>query len=1461
VTWITVHFAAGMVASLVIGAVLAVVRRRWLLYFPLIMTACGVFAVAPVAVAWLRGGALDSPLLNAFFLYPILRRQAWLRTPEAAHAAFQIVVILYSLVTCAFVAYIRRGMWRVPYVMDALELLRERAGRQRLLPALAVLVPLLLLGGMAAWVVRQQRPAESRDAAAVADATSGWAQMVHRRMGVGHAESLGLIQAAPWNDGQWLTGEVIRTPRRWDEFAAATLAEHAQRAGLDFLVLALPASASDLERAVAFEIARELRMDLEELTLLHGVYWSAPAPDAGSDQPRAVLVLPLDATEPFEGTASEPSVDFPADLMRLAVAGQRAADMWPAAFVQPGIAEDVYAASGAREVCVGLMGLASADHAVSESPWDSMLSRGGRLWGGFATADVPSADAAPDEAARPRLHVSCPGRGPADVVAGLRAGRWWTEQGGIARELELEVSAPHLPRPALMGETLIAPPDAEIAVMLRLDVSPEDASGKALDAVDSVELVANAQGRPQVMETFRGVRGRRYLRHAFRAPPDANGGLGVYIRARGRQQGPGGVRWIVTNPVRLLVRDLPPPPPRQEPTLVAQARPAQKGRPSAKRPKTAAELERERRQGLSVIGLPSDVPVLAIETFRKEPGDAWSGRWSEYAERRGPAIADRDLQIRFQQRTQAAEDARLLFRCHTIDCLHLELRLHTSLSREPYRLTRAVPDRTWTELDLSLAEDFFAPEGAPERIAAPAEIQAIEWRAVPLSGSARFHVTDFVLYRPTLSRRRDVFRKRLEELALDVRKLFQDPSANKRWHRRLEAITAHVDQLRKKTAPLAKLPEEGDMALYERQLDELAGRAERLRLERLMSRAFLQHPPQFVVGLESPARRVSVAQPAYAFQGRVVPQVDLHAGAGDAESIQLVVIPLWDRLEDVRITCSPFAPAGNPDAARPPFVLPSSAVDVHLVQEVETPRRPDIPANRTGRVPDELVPYAPFSASPGELQAVLITVHTPRDLPPGTYRGTVAIQPQGVEPTEVNLLLNRWDFDLGTAQFPVLAPVEEQDEQAARRSLHEQLLRHRVAPFLDRATQQTDEAHLEDVRFCTERGLPLAVLLQARGPIPTARSPALARAGRLAAKLWQETGRPMGAALVPFDVPQGTRSRAVTALNAIAERFPRLVLLLTGQGDPPLRLRADYWARPIVSAGQYPPHTEEVEVRRARTAQREAWQIRTDDPDYPLANATLVNRLVDTRLLPWFAWRYGVRALLLPAANRAEARATGDGSLVYPDESDGWNGSLRLVALRDGVEDYEMLLALWNRARQLRERQPDEAFALLASVETLEKNIARKIGRLRNPRGDIPGLDAARMRLGRTLERLNATWWDAVDREVAGDLPAPPFDLEATGGNGQVTLTWTRSPSSGVTAYHVYRSTVEDRGYSRVNTAPVRAARFTDHDVKNGRSYYYFVRSARDPRFQGPRSRRVNAVPSPRRKEAPAPAETDSPGE
>jgi hypothetical protein len=100
----------------------------------------------------------------------------------------------------------------------------------------------------------------------------------------------------------------------------------------------------------------------------------------------------------------------------------------------------------------------------------------------------------------------------------------------------------------------------------------------------------------------------------------------------------------------------------------------------------------------------------------------------------------------------------------------------------------------------------------------------------------------------------------------------------------------------------------------------------------------------------------------------------------------------------------------------------------------------------------------------------------------------------------------------------------------------------------------------------------------------------------------------------------------------------------------------------------------------------------------------------------------------------------------------------------------------------------------------------------------------------------------AADRFTITSNPAPPAPtgLMATGGNGQVMLTWTAA--TGATSYKVYRGTAAGGESATALAAGVTTPAFTDNGVTNGTTYFYEVTAVNAAGESG-KSKEVSATP------------------
>ncbi|MBN1422274.1 MAG: alkaline phosphatase [Planctomycetes bacterium] len=102
---------------------------------------------------------------------------------------------------------------------------------------------------------------------------------------------------------------------------------------------------------------------------------------------------------------------------------------------------------------------------------------------------------------------------------------------------------------------------------------------------------------------------------------------------------------------------------------------------------------------------------------------------------------------------------------------------------------------------------------------------------------------------------------------------------------------------------------------------------------------------------------------------------------------------------------------------------------------------------------------------------------------------------------------------------------------------------------------------------------------------------------------------------------------------------------------------------------------------------------------------------------------------------------------------------------------------------------------------------------------------------------VSATPYDTVP-------PAAPTGLEATAGDGQVSLEWADNGEGDLVAgYNVYRSTTSGSGYAQINGSLVTESDYTDDTVENGTTYYYVVTAVDAGDLESGYSAEVSATP------------------
>ncbi|WP_328991169.1 DUF4091 domain-containing protein [Kribbella sp. NBC_01245] len=467
-----------------------------------------------------------------------------------------------------------------------------------------------------------------------------------------------------------------------------------------------------------------------------------------------------------------------------------------------------------------------------------------------------------------------------------------------------------------------------------------------------------------------------------------------------------------------------------------------------------------------------------------------------------------------------------------------------------------------------------------------------------------------------------------------------------------------------------------------------------------------------------------------AFPGTPGTRISLKAARNEEESGQLI-LRTTSGTADVRLTTSDLAgPAGTIPAAQ-----------VELFRQHYSEIKPGQSSYGSGFFPDALVPLLPsttIQAVADRNTGVWITVRIPKGQPAGLYSGTITIS-GGTTVVTVPLDLEVWNFELpDEPSTDTAAAIWYQQVSWAHdaqwgttryddllKKYYEFQLRHRLAsddfpvraqhgpgPYKPGPGPEPEpdvwlshaETYLRDPR-----------LRKFRIPLYTSGgndSGFTVDTGRLRAVV--DGLRSLGGGLIDrgyfyyADEPMNDTAyenvrKLFTTVDTVAPDIPH-VLTLT---DPPPQKLLDFvraWC--FVITAPKPELPGIVEALKARGDL--VWWYAAYGHQWPLPGVFTADSAVGHRLLPWIQHHLGIEGFLYWSTTvfgkydfkpdghyqwsdrwtepNALNEYPGDGYLMYPGKQvgiDGPVGTVRLQALRDGMEDLEYLALYERRATEL----------------------------------------------------------------------------------------------------------------------------------------------------------------------------------
>lgn len=449
---------------------------------------------------------------------------------------------------------------------------------------------------------------------------------------------------------------------------------------------------------------------------------------------------------------------------------------------------------------------------------------------------------------------------------------------------------------------------------------------------------------------------------------------------------------------------------------------------------------------------------------------------------------------------------------------------------------------------------------------------------------------------------------------------------------------------------------------------------------------------------------VKIAPDDYAPEGKADPAIKLYGARNERVSFQIVVKPISASGElklDIQslVHESGKAKIGNEQI--------KSYLQKYIQTEIMSTMESEI-----GRYPDPLVECKSFTINSQENHPLWFTVYIPEGMPAGTYNGTWSILSDNKQITEVEILLNVWDFSLPVTSnlrthFSIWDQYITSRHNISRedpkfdnllRKYRENMLEHRLSFGSLGMPEVIDtngpiynfEKYDRELEYYLERGLNAFSI---GGSYPLAHVESKSEKKKqintlkpICDHLEQRGLLDMSYNYI-WDEPLKTSYPAIAKAAEIRkETHPDLKTLLTVDINEELRDSIDIWT-PIVCA------FNEKEARAEQEKGKEVWWYVCCGPKQPWPNFFIDTPAITHRLLFWMTYKYNLDGMLYWSTTywgkdvwkEAESwpGANGEGSLMYWDE-DGPVNSLRLEVIRDGVQDYDYFRILEQKLDQLK---------------------------------------------------------------------------------------------------------------------------------------------------------------------------------
>jgi hypothetical protein len=392
--------------------------------------------------------------------------------------------------------------------------------------------------------------------------------------------------------------------------------------------------------------------------------------------------------------------------------------------------------------------------------------------------------------------------------------------------------------------------------------------------------------------------------------------------------------------------------------------------------------------------------------------------------------------------------------------------------------------------------------------------------------------------------------------------------------------------------------------------------------------------------------------------------------------------------------------------------IPAEDIALYNVDYVPV-RIPSCYEGPTGEWPDPLPAFAPFSAPGGASTPVWVTVRADADLPAGLYRGLIEVFAAGMEPAELWLEAEVFDFTLPAtphlktdfgfwlenAAEGAKARGGASSKERLARAWRENALEHRVTlrdlagfPRESGAYEAALETYQPRMKALLEKGV--STLAVPPALLDTPELLVMANAFALRNRITDRAFTQLADA-----PPEPAWPRVMETLQRWKDTAPDIPVMITTLGlSPFLPEPADIWC--VHSQMMDTPAHTQLLGRVEKDG--EVWWYVNHMPPRPYANFFLDFAAMEHRVLFWQAFLAGIRGLHYWGVNYSEpgqdpwqnpcdiTPVNGDGRLLYPG-ADGPVNSIRWECIRDGIEDYDYLALFTALRKKLIQRGGNEA--------------------------------------------------------------------------------------------------------------------------------------------------------------------------